>query len=203
LHVIAQLLPRRDQWRTPLFDQLKTMVKERFKIGSNAFSDALDVIQSSRETKAMLGLESELLHISDSDILWLVEQWRKLHPPRQEGDVGGGIVSFSDASFDEMMQGLEERNIVIDGVAQRLSADQLADIQAVFYIGRNREYAECYEAKVENTKRRHAVESDLRKLIADLLDKTNFLSGVQQAITRLGRLKLSQKLRILYPLDCC
>ena len=195
LLVIAQLVPRHDNWRSALFDAQRLAVKARFNIGSKAFSDALHAIQRSRETKALIGLESDLLHLKDEDVIWLAEQWRRLHP--SPDDSNGGVVDFADASFEEMMEGFATRKAVIDEVAERLSADQLADIQAVFYLGRNHEYAECYEANVEMTKRWHSVENDPKKWIGHLMDKTNFLTCVQLAAGRLGRLALSGRMKSL------
>jgi hypothetical protein len=197
LHVIAQLIPRRDNWQSALFDEQKLALKARFKMGSNAFSDALHAIQRNRETKALIGIESDLLHLTDDDVVWLAEQWRRLHPPRDDGSGVVEVVNFSDASFEATMEGLATRKAVIDEVAQRLSADQLADIQAIFYLGRNGEYAERYEANVEETKQWHLVENDPKKWIVHLMDKTNFLTCVQRAVEKLGRLALSEKMKSL------
>src|SRR5205085_2447600 len=84
LLVIAQLMPCREFWSDGIFDQQKTLVKARFNLSNRQFSKALDVIQSNREMKAILGVETPLLHISDDEIVWVVEQWRRLHPPRDE-----------------------------------------------------------------------------------------------------------------------
>jgi hypothetical protein len=32
--------------------------------------------------KAIIGVESNLMHISDDKIVWMVEQWKRLHPPK-------------------------------------------------------------------------------------------------------------------------
>ena len=86
LLAIAQLMPRRNFWTEPLFDQQKALVKARYNLSNRQFSKALDVIQSNREMKAIIGVESDLLHISDDEIVWVIEQWKRLHPGRDKDD---------------------------------------------------------------------------------------------------------------------
>ena len=86
LLVIAQLMPRRYFWTEPLFDQQKMLIKARYNLSNRQFSKALDVIQSNREMKAIIGVESDLLHISDDEIVWVIEQWKRIHPPRDAND---------------------------------------------------------------------------------------------------------------------
>src|SRR4029077_19186146 len=54
LQTIAQLLPRRDSWDTPLFDQQKASIKARYNLSGTQFCKALNVIQGNREMKATL-----------------------------------------------------------------------------------------------------------------------------------------------------
>ena len=76
---IAQMIPLRDQWATEVFDKQKAIVKERYGLSNKQFSIALDCIQAIRETRALIGLETDLLHLTDDEIVWIVEQWRR--PP--------------------------------------------------------------------------------------------------------------------------
>lgn len=82
LLTICQSLPRREMWRDKQFDEQKEIIKKRYELGNRQFSKALDVIQGNREMNAIIGVESDPLFISDDQLVWVVGQWRRLHPPR-------------------------------------------------------------------------------------------------------------------------
>jgi hypothetical protein len=164
---------------------------------SRASSKALDAIQSNREMKAILGVETPLLHISDDEIVWVVEQWRRLHSPRDEDDNDLGIKLSDDATFDAMMEDIAKHNEVIAEIEKRIAGDKLAELEAIFYLGRDHIFPEYYERYVEETKKEHAIASDPRVKLEHLIDKTNFLHSVQLSATKLGRLSLAKRLEKL------
>lgn len=190
---IAKLMPRTDLWKDPVFDEKKENVKSRFRLSNRQFSKALNVIKTNREMKAILGSETDLLHISDDSIVWVIEQWRKLHPPRSAGDESG-IDYFDPARFE----GIEERfaleREVIAALQEQLTIDEFADLEAIFYLGRDRWFSEHYEEYVDGVKKEYAVEPDPRVKIAHLMEKTNFLTAACEGLTKLGRLSLTERL---------
>jgi hypothetical protein len=194
LLVIAQLMPRRDFWREPLFDQQKTLVRARYNLSNRQFSKALDVIQSNREMKAIIGVESDLIRISDDEIVWVVEQWKRIHPPRDNDDNKLGTDYFDAARFDSMKGKLATRVEVIDEIKWRLNADKLAEIEAIFYLGRDRFFPEHYEWRVDIAKKEHVANNDPEVEIMHLMNKTNFRTCVQLAAAKLGRLSLVERL---------
>jgi hypothetical protein len=194
LVTIAQLIPRRDSWRSALFDQQKSVVKSRFKLSNREFSDALNAIQTSRETKAIIGLETELLHLSDDDIVWFAEQWRRVHPASEEVSRIWGPGDFDEAFFEAMAARDAIRNEVISEIEKRITGDKLAEIEAIYYLGRDGIYSEHYEKRIDQAKREHAAEKDAKAEIMHLIDKTNFLRSVRLAAPKLGRLALVERL---------
>lgn len=194
LLVIAQLMPRREFWRDGIFDQQKTLIKTRFNLSNRQFSKALDAIQSNREMKAILGVETPLLQISDDDIVWVVEQWRRLHPPRDEDVNDLGIRLSDETALDAMIEHLKDENEVVAEIEKRITGDKLADLEAIFYLSRDHVFPEYYEQFVEETNKEHAVENDAKAEIAHLMEKTNFLHCIQLSATKLGRLALAKRL---------
>lgn len=77
-------------------------MKERYGLSNEQFSIALDRIQENREMRSALGIESELLHLTDDDIVSVVEQWRRLHPPRKRDDDDLGLDYFDTSRFEAM-----------------------------------------------------------------------------------------------------
>jgi hypothetical protein len=66
LFAIARLLPPREAWGTEAFGEGKAAVKARYGLGNRQFSLALDRIQESRKMRAVLGVESALLYLTDA-----------------------------------------------------------------------------------------------------------------------------------------
>lgn len=188
LFVIARQLPQRSDWAKPAFDTAKASIRERFGLSSGKFSDALNVIQACRETKAIIGVETSLVHLEDKDILRAVNEWSKLHPAdRQTPDLGADY--FNPARWKRMQ---EQRRIAAQvnaALAASLSLEKIADLQTVFYTGRDGIPAEHYEARVASAVR--ALKgNDLQARINHLMIKTNFKAAVSAAVGRLGRVQL-------------
>jgi len=194
LVTIANLMPRREFWRTASFDKQKALVKTRFKLSNRQFSLALDVIQTARETKAILGIETNLLHLSDDEITWTVDQWRRIHPKIREE---GGPVKVSDLTLlDELVEEQKEMTAIIDAVQQKISGAKLSELAAMFYLGRDGIHPEHFDAYVERKENEHAAANAPKSEIVHLLTKTNFLHSVTISATKLGRLSLATQLSL-------
>ncbi|WFU73094.1 hypothetical protein [Bradyrhizobium sp. CB2312] len=196
LVTIAQLMPRRESWSTSLFDTQKAVVIKRFNLSNRQFCEALNVIQTARETKAILGMETKLLHLTDDEILWIVEQWRRIHPKAQQGEAA--LPSFIDRAWIKQMKEKQKvRSEVISTVQEKISGAKLAEIEAIFYLGRDGVYPEDYEPFIEKKQEEHAAANDAQSEIVHLMTKTNFLHSVTIATRKLGRLSLTTKLALM------
>jgi hypothetical protein len=137
------------------------------------------------------------LHISDDEIVWVIEQWRRIHPARQDVSRVNGPEVFDNIWLESMKKEMAIRHEVILEVERKITGDQLAEIEAIFHLGRDGLFPENYEAFVESKKKEHAVENDAKSQIAYLMDKTNFLHSVHFAAPKLGRLSLAARLATL------
>jgi hypothetical protein len=194
LLTIAQLLPCRDSWEDAGFDKQKASVKTRYNLSDSDFSEALTVIQSNREWNAILGVETELLHISDDEVVWVVDQWQRLHRARAEDDQIIAVKVSDRATLLAMLQDSAAKPEVIAEVEMRIVGDKLAELEAMFYLGRDRLYPENHKQRVERARKEHAVANDPRAKIVHLIDKINFLHCLQQSALKLGRLSLANRL---------
>jgi hypothetical protein len=191
---IARMLPPMEQWTEAVFDVAKDAVKKRFGLGSKAFSEAVDAIKTNRELRAAVGAETALAHLSDDTALFVVEQWRRLHPVKDDGE-DLGVDYFDMARFDAMKEHLALEKDVYGILASRLGPEEIADLQTVYYLGRNKEFPEAYEALLGRFKQQQAVENDLFAQINQVMEKTNFLLEFRHGAARLGRLRLAERLR--------
>ena len=136
--------------------------------------------------KAVIGVESDLLHISDDEIVWIIEQWKRIHPPR-DADDKPGTDYFDAVRVEKMKEEAAVRIEVVDEIEWRLNSDKLAEIEAIFYLGRDGLFPEFYERRVDLAKREHIAANDREAEIMHLMDKTNFLTSVRLAAAELGR----------------
>jgi hypothetical protein len=74
------------------------------------------------------------------------------------------------------------------------ASPKLAEIEAIYYLGRDRLFPECYEWRVDLAKKEHAAANAPKAEIAHLMLKTNFPTCVQSAAAKIGRLSLAERL---------
>ncbi|WP_024507172.1 hypothetical protein [Bradyrhizobium sp. ARR65] len=198
LFEIARLMPPRKDWSMQVFDDQKEKVKARFQLSNRQFSNALNAIQGNREMAAILGIENGLLHLTDDDVVWVVEQWRRIHPVRDENEHGGvGLDYFDTGRIEGMKEHLALYVQVIEVIKNRLSADALADLETIFYLERDRIFTEYYAWRVDQARTEHAATNDPKQEIRHLVEKTNLLQCLQRGTAKLGRLALAERLKAL------
>lgn len=191
---IAQILPPRSLWHSTDFDNAKALIRTEFDLSNRQFSKALDAIQRNRHMKAILGVESALLSISDNEIVWAIEQWSRLHPPRDANDETLGISYFDLARLKAYKEQNRIKVDIIAKIGDAFSIDKLAELEAMYYLARDRHYVEYYERMFEHAKSQYAHTKEPQRKIAHLIGKTNLLGCLQMAAGMLGRLSLASRL---------
>jgi hypothetical protein len=192
LFEIASLIPPRSEWSDPRFDHDRKVTMERFGIGRGQFSKALNKIQKTRELKAILRIETPLVHLSDAKAVFLAEQWKIIHPPRQTAELGFDITKPND--FETLFKNEDHEKAARKKVEERLTSDEIADAKTIFYLARETMYSECYETFLERTKKNLRERNDVPQEIYDLIQKTNFLVMLEAGVRKLGRLQLAEQL---------
>ncbi len=80
-----------------------------------------------------------------------------------------------------------------------IESDELADLETIFYLGRERLFGEHYAERLAQTKREHAVNVDPRGELHHLTSKGNLASAVAEGVSRLGRPSLAAQIRAWRP----
>ncbi len=195
---IARTLPNRSKWCEPAFVEAKANVMKRFSLSGRKFSNAVNVIEDNREMRCLIGLETSLAHLSDKNALFAVEQWSRHHPVRPVGD-GLGIYFFSKRNKGAIA---EDRRVALEvnnKILEVLTPDEIADLQAIYYIGRDSPFCEHYELILVSTRKEHRVADDLAIKVNHLMQKTNFQEAVARGVSKLGRPDLADKLLKIGP----
>ncbi|WP_395773207.1 hypothetical protein [Agrobacterium pusense] len=194
LFEIAGMLPKREKWSDPKFDDCKKEIKERYGIGSGEFTLALQMMQQKRELNSILGVQTPLLHLSDEKANFLAKKWRLFHPARKSD---GLDMDYFRRDFATSRKDREHEQGTLDDILATLSIDELADAETIFYMSRNRDFSEYYEEDLVEKKKEFRVSKDFGMEIYALMHKTNFLEEFTSGVKKLGRLELAASLQDL------
>lgn len=193
---IAGRLGHHDTWRSESFDEAKRETMERYGIGSRKFSAAVTAIKQSAPLAAIVGYEASLKYLSDDKAIAAIQLWAEAYPPHDPADEDLGLDYFNrDHAFREHASTVRT---LIDGTSELLTPDEFADLQVLFYIGRNGVFGEHYEEELERTRSEHARSGRWWEIIYHLMSKTNLLESVVNGAERVGRPSLAAKLRELH-----
>lgn len=192
LREIARMVGRRETWHENAFAARKDEVKRRFGMGSAGFSDALKAIEASRELAATIGIETPLRHLRDEEVITVVDQWLKVNPPPSAA-AEPRIVSGKDFRIEMMRDDMRAAHDLDRLVVKILSHEAFADLQTIFYIGREAQFGEEYDAEVDRTSESHHGENRL-EIVHHILSKLNFLDCLIWGLRRVGRPSLADQL---------
>ncbi|WP_158912796.1 hypothetical protein [Caulobacter sp. S45] len=187
LIAIADRLPPIDKWRDPVFDEVKAAVMAEFGLSGKKFSAAVTAIKSSRETCRRIGQMTPLKHLTDAHARYAIEQWALCHP--HEPAAGGlGLDYGAPRDFEAIAARHSVDQTVIDAIRRALSLDEIADLEAVYQVGRLNQFAEHYDQILKLAcERRHLQGDDLWEAVHYLVTKTNLQTGVARGLVILGR----------------
>ena len=197
LLAVADRLPSIDRWHEPVFDEVKAELMAEFGLSGKKFSAAINAIKSCRETRRRIGQTTDLKHLTDGHTLLAIEQWARCHPNGPEGD-GLGLDWGAPRDFDAMAKRHEIQKDVIEAIRNTLSLDELADLDAVYQIGRGNEFAEHYDRIFDIERTRLQLEDgDPWEAILYLVTKTNLQTGVARGLFNLGRPDLATQVEAI------
>ncbi|WP_022699907.1 DUF3775 domain-containing protein [Oceanicaulis alexandrii] len=194
LKVIAEAMPDRANWNSDKYTEARAAMMNRFDLSGRKFSDALTKLQESRELNQLIGEPRQLFHLTDEHAELVIKQWCRLHPNREsKGDIVG--IDYLQRSHEEMVARREEEREVYANLLEALSNDEIADIDTLFYMGRDVRYGEHYEAMLEANKREHDITNDRMVSLSHVLSKTSFAHELAKGLDRVGRSDLAEHLR--------
>lgn len=189
----ARMLPNRSDWGEPAFLEAKASMMARFGVTGRGFSKGLKIIENNREMRVLIGLTTDLAHISAEKLLFAVEQWARLDPARTTGD-DPRIVGIGDLDANDIAEHSRTAAAVNAAILEALTSDEIADLETIFYIGREGQFCETYERRFEMTQQEHRAADDLGMEVDHLMQKLNFQGALARGLSILGRPDLADKL---------
>ncbi len=185
---VAKMLGPRSSWTEPAFDDRRKAVKARFGIGNRPLTEAIDVIERSRELSVHLGKLNRPEHLTGERIIELAGLWLAAHPPRK-GD-GKVVVLTSQDISKPFRHGIPEQAKLDQEVLDRFSLEEVADAETLYYVGTVPLLGEEYEAKLRSVVAEHQVASEARgnrwDKVHHIMSKTSFLNGLMRGLRRTG-----------------
>ncbi len=198
LYRVASMLPQRSFWDSEVFVTSKEAVMREFELGSRRFSAALDVIQKHRELGGVIGIEFDLAYLTDEHAHLVVTEWSKVHTPRCGEEANE--FDYWDRDWDKFREGQIVRRAAEETVAVALTPEEIADLETIFYLGRDGRFGFCeqYEDRLA-TRLKLTDHNKALHAVSDIMSKTNLLMELIRGLRKLGRNRLADELQSLRP----
>jgi len=196
LKTIAAMLGNHDTWVNDSFNDKKAAVRAKFGLSSHKFSDAVNQIRSSRALATLVGIETPLTYLSDEKAVFAFEQWAKANPPREDSSDDLGFDYF-DRDWEKMDEHRRLTQELIGVITDNLSDEEISDIEVVFYIGRDREFGEYYDAMLAEAIEKHKQATSRWEGIYHIMTKATLLDNVIIGLREVGRPSLAAKLQAI------
>lgn len=144
LEEIAHLLPPRDQWGNQIFEEKRDLIIRKYNLPSKkAFKRAVDIIESHREFRAIIGDEQRLPYLTENAI----RVYRSC----------ADCLSFSNVSKDnggvkEQLNETRKKTKELRELSQELTFEQIAVFLALLDVGKFDYYSEQFDATLDYMK---------------------------------------------------
>jgi hypothetical protein len=192
LIAIAKIVGPKPSWTEDAFLDRKAYAMAQFGLSSRSFSKALDAVKASRELKNLIEVESDLLHLSEAKIMEIVALWLDANPPKP-ANTPSRVVTAASISFEDIMHYGDKVDALNRAVMKLLTVEEFADLQTIFYLGRDRRFGEEYPSLFETTLAAHRHAKERNALFHHILSKKNFIDGLVIGLRRVGQPALGDK----------
>ena len=179
LEQLSKDLPDIESWRTPAFKEVKSRWISKYKISNRAFSGAVDFIKKHREFSGNIGNEHALFSL-DGDLLKSLA--KEKHRIRKKEK------SYTFLQYNRLA--LETYN----KFCEKLSASDVAELQAIYYLGSSSELSEWYENGFE-LRNSEVSDSNIKKEFEHIFSKIDFVKGMINGLNKIGMISLASELK--------
>ena len=142
---------------------------------------------------AAMEAQQKPIGLSQESLLAVARQWRKLHPLGTRDEERSLPLAVEERITRTKEQGAVYQDVIAE-VGKLLSVEGLAELLAIFSIGRDPEPAEELNELVAHWRRELATSLTFDREIAHFLEKTNFLTCVREGLVRVGRGEIARSL---------
>lgn len=195
---IAIILGNNSTWKDDSFLEKKDIVSTQFSLSRGKFSDAIDSIRKSRPLAALVGLETSLKYLTDEKAVEVLRLWIEANPQKEQAD--DLALNYFDRDWGEYKEWAERAKQLEDSTREMLSMEEFADLQTLYYLGRDLVYGEHYEHLVNEAILAFG-QAVTNEDVRHLMSKTNLLDAVAKGVEQAGRISLARNLQELRAAD--
>ncbi len=85
--------------------------------------------------------------------------------------------------------------LFVEQISNRLTANEIADAECIFYLSRNRLFPEFYETELERVIAEHTARGGPRTSLNHIAEKTNLHDEFVRGLSILGATELAESLK--------
>lgn len=191
---ISNKLPKRSDWDSAYFDEMKDLIKRKYGLSSTEFSSALNIIQKHYRFCVNIDQEIPLEAISAGELKSLISTYKergKLYGEAPSEEISDGL---RVSNFDDIMTHHAEKSAdgtldrmrqLVQGCIDKVSEDSIRTFNAVYYLGRDggscEQFGDFLRLSLVKTK---------EELLSRLFGKTNLEKGIEKGLRELGQTSL-------------
>jgi hypothetical protein len=199
LKTIAQKLPKYDNWRSTEFGAAKKQICTEYKLSKTQLSKALNLIKSRRVFSKIIGIEHELVYLSDEKAKCILDLWKEHHGPKNDGMASSKEAKMKVWTANELIQLWRDElpkppSNILQVIETNFSIEEFAEAQVLFYQARNNEFVELYEEEIQQTINLLRKEDMFSIQINQIMEKTNFEEFFIKGLKNVGKFNLAAEL---------
>lgn len=198
LEEIAKIVEVQSTWSEDSFLDKRAKVMEKFGLSKGKFSDALNAIKNSGPLAALIGKEATLKYLSDEKATEVLTLWVKDNPRITQEKFDDLGIDYFDRDWGKQVESTNKSKLLDETILKLMTLEEFADLETVYYLGRNRVFGEHYEVQLVNT-----ISSYVKPLsfqsVQHIMTKTNLLDFFADGCEKVGRPSLARKIRELSP----
>jgi len=187
LFSLAKDLPNGYEWKSPNFKDTKLQLRKKYDLSSNDLTKAINTIRTNHEMAHYISLDLKLLGLTQEQLHVLIEQWINCNPDYTDN---------TSKVFDSEILGLHVLESIGDQVtrqakayevvAESISAEYLAGINALFYFSKDLQFCEYYVSTYEQTLKETSSiidnKKDIRQNFMHVFRKRNFIQNILMSL---------------------
>lgn len=193
LELIAEDMPKWQLRDQPEFKQVKQKLMAELKISSRSFDQGLKLIKKHPVFAAQIGIEHHLKYLNSRELAFFIDCVDHLYPKSEEKK-GPSIVSAKEISFEEVIADLKRTATLVKECCRRIQPHSMAEIGAIYYLGRDGQYAEEYpkwlKMQLFDIEHQSFSKSRYFDFTEHFLSKTNARQCIEKGLERVGQYRL-------------
>lgn len=203
---IAKQLPNRTEWSSDEFKKIKSRIMSQYKISSNEFSKACNLIQRNYETAYFINIDLSILGLSEDQILEILAFWVKLNPNFRDRSPQDVSSSSIDASvFEEIIHRDAIKKETVLALESSFTPEYLAGLNTLFYFARELDFSESYKDIYDYELRTAKLTcNDIKEAARNFLhifSKCNLIDNLLESLYFLNLIDFAEKIVKFYELE--